>query len=238
MSLLKPGMIYMPPSISYPLGTDQYGRDVLSRVIWGTRISLLIGFVSAGISAVLGIVLGAISGYYGGRVDNIIMGLVDIFLTLPTFFLIMSIAFVFGGSVWNVMVIIGLTIWPGTARLVRAEFLSLKEREFVKAARVIGSGEARIIFGEILPNAIFVAIVNTSLQVAGAIMTEASLSFLGIGDPNTVSWGWMLNDALKTFRVAWWTSFFPGLAISITAVAFNLIGDGLNDTFNPHLKER
>jgi peptide/nickel transport system permease protein len=201
-------------------------------------VSLFIGFVSASISAIVGIALGAIAGFYGGKIDNIIMSIVDIFLTLPTFFLILSIAFIFGASIWNVMVIIGLTIWPSTARMIRAEFLSLKEREFVKAARVVGAGDMHILLHEVLPNAIFVAIVNTTLQVAGAVMTEASLSFLGVGDPNSVSWGWMLNDAMKTFRVAWWLSLFPGLAISITVIAFNLVGDGLNDALNPHLKER
>lgn len=237
---LTTGSIYQPPfaSVQHLFGTDQYGRDVLSRIIWGTRISLLVGIVSAAISAFVGILLGAISGFYGGKVDNIIMRVVDVFLTLPTFFLILSIAFIFGANVWNVIAIIGLTIWPSTARVVRAEFLSYREREFVKAARIIGASNAHIILKEILPNAIFVAIVNTSLQVAGAIMTEASLSFLGVGDANVISWGWMLNDSLKTFQVAWWIQLFAGAAISIAVVAFNILGDGLNDVLNPHLKER
>lgn len=231
-------MKFLPPNSEYLMGTDNFGRDILSRIFWGARVSLFIGFVSTGISVLVGVVLGSIAGYIGGKTDEIIMRIVEVFMMLPTFFLVLIIVFVFGSSIWNVMVVLGLTMWPGTARLMRAEFLSFKERDFVQAAKVLGASNLTIIFSEILPNAIFPVIVNSSMQIAGAIMTEASLSFLGLGDPNNVSWGWMLNDAMKSFRSGWWMAVFPGLAITITVISFNLIGDGLNDALNPQLKER
>jgi peptide/nickel transport system permease protein len=230
--------IFLPPDNLHLMGTDQYGRDVFSRIIWGARVSLMVGLVAAAISAAVGMTLGAISGYYGGRVDNAIMRFVDMFLTIPTFFLILTIVAIFGGSLTNVMLVIGLTIWPSTARLMRAEFLSFREKEFVQAARSIGAGDRHIMFREIAPNAIFPAIVNASLQVGSAILTESALSFLGLGDPNNVSWGFMLNDALSSFLRAWWMALFPGLMITLVVISFNLIGDGMNDALNPYLKER
>ncbi|HMK83067.1 MAG TPA: ABC transporter permease [Candidatus Bathyarchaeia archaeon] len=230
--------VYLPPDNLHPMGTDQLGRDVLSRIIWGARVSLMVGLAAAAISAAVGMTLGAVAGYYSGRIDNAIMRFVDMFLTIPTFFLILTIVAIFGGSLRNVMLVIGLTIWPSTARLMRAEFLSFREKEFVQAARSIGAGDRHIMFREIAPNAIFPAIVNGSLQVGSAILTESALSFLGLGDPNNVSWGFMLNDALGSFLRAWWLSVFPGIMITLVVVAFNLIGDGLNDALNPFLKER
>lgn len=230
--------IFTPPSEDYILGTDQYGRDILSRIIWGTRVSLFVGIVSTGISAVIGITLGSISGYVGGRVDEIIMRFVDIFMMIPTFFLVLTVVALFGSSIWNVMAVLGFTGWPGISRLIRAEVLSIKEKEYIEAAKAVGLTDSYIIFNEILPNAIYPAIVTSSMRIAGAIMTESSLSFLGLGDPNHPSWGWMLNDALKSFRRAWWLSTFPGIVITVTIIAFNLVGDGLNDALNPQLKER
>jgi peptide/nickel transport system permease protein len=228
---------FLPPNMVHLMGTDQFGRDIYSRVIWGARVSLTIGFGSSGIAAILGVILGSVAGFFGGKVDELIMRILEVFMIIPTFFLVLSIAAIFGSSLWNVVILIGITGWPSTARLMRAEFLSFKERDFVEAATATGASKTHIIFSEILPNAIFPAVVNTSMLCAAAIMIEASLSFLGLGNPNNVSWGWMLNHAMDYLRY-WWGSLFPGLAIIITVVAFNLIGDGLNDALNPHLKER
>jgi len=232
------GKQFRPPSLENLMGTDRFGRDVLSRIIWGARVSLFVGFFSTAICMMIGVPFGAVAGYYGGRVDEVLMRVVDIFLVLPTFFLILVIVAVFGSSIWNVMIVIGITTWPNTARLIRAEFLSLKEREFVQSAKTVGADDRHIMFREILPNAIYVAVVEGSLLIASSVLTEASLSFLGLGDPNHASWGWMLNDAMRSMRVAWWESAFPGLVLTLVVTAFNLIGDGLNDALNPYLKER
>jgi peptide/nickel transport system permease protein len=229
---------FQPPSSDNYLGTDKFGRDVYSRLLYGSRISLLIGFMAGLISTIIGVTLGSISGYFGGLTDELIMRFADIFLTLPTFFLILMVAAMFGGSIWHVMFIIGITSWPGTTRQIRAQFLSLKSRPFVEAARSLGANDFHIIWREIMPNGIFPAFVSMSFRIGGAILTEAGLSFLGLGDPNKVSWGWMLNDSLKGFRLAWWLPVFPGIVITAVVIAFNLVGDGLNDAFNPRLKER
>lgn len=198
----------------------------------------MVGFTAASVAFFLGVSAGSIAGYKGGQVDNIIMRFVDVMLTLPTFFLMLIIAFFFGPSTFNVVMIIGVTSWPSTARLVRAEFLSYKERDFVSAARAVGMSDMRIAFLEILPNSIFPAIVNSTLMVASTIIIEASLSFLGIGDPNVVSWGWMLQESMRALRTAPWLPILPGIAITLTVVALNVVGDGLNDALNPYLKER
>ena len=235
---LVPELLLLPPQQSYPFGTDQFGRDVLSRIVWGARVSLLVGFLAATVAGLVGITLGSVAGYKGGRLDHLLMRATDVMLTLPTFFLILMIALFFGPSIFNIVFIIGLTSWPTTARLVRAEFLSFRERDFTTAARAVGMSDLRIMFLEILPNAIYPAIVDITLLIAGAIITEASLSFLGVGDANVVSWGWMLQESMRVFRRAPWTTIAPGLTITATVVALNLLGDGLNDALNPHLKER
>ena len=201
-------------------------------------MSLLVGFLAATVAGLVGITLGSVAGYKGGRLDHLLMRATDVMLTLPTFFLILMIALFFGPSIFNIVFIIGLTSWPTTARLVRAEFLSFRERDFTTAARAVGMSDLRIMFLEILPNAIYPAIVDITLLIAGAIITEASLSFLGVGDANVVSWGWMLQESMRVFRRAPWTTIAPGLTITATVVALNLLGDGLNDALNPHLKER
>jgi peptide/nickel transport system permease protein len=227
-----------PPGLAYPLGTDDLGRDVLVRILYGARISLLVGFVAVGIATFIGILLGAMAGYYGRWIDALIMRFVDIMLCFPTFFLILAVIAFLKPSIWNIMIIIGLTSWMGVARLVRAEFLSLRERDFVLAARAIGAKDARIIFRHILPNAISPVLVSATLGVAGAILTESALSFLGIGvQPPTPSWGNMLIAGKQTLGTAWWLSVFPGMAILITVLGYNLLGEGLRDAMDPRIKD-
>jgi peptide/nickel transport system permease protein len=226
------------PSFEFPLGTDDLGRDVLVRILYGARISLLVGFVAVGIATFIGILLGAMAGYYGRWIDSLIMRFVDIMLCFPTFFLILAVIAFLKPSIWNIMIIIGLTSWMGVARLVRAEFLSLRERDFVLAAQAIGARDARIIFRHILPNAMSPVLVSATLGVAGAILTESALSFLGIGvQPPTPSWGNMLIAGKQTLGTAWWLSVFPGLAILITVLGYNLLGEGIRDAMDPRIRD-
>lgn len=228
--------ILEPPSIRHPLGTDDLGRDVLSRMIYGSRISLAVGFVAVGIATLVGMFFGALSGYYSGWTDRIIMRFVDIMLSIPTFFLILAVIAFIGPSIWNIMIIIGLTSWMGVARLVRAEFLSLKEREFVLAARALGASNMRIIFNHIMINSMAPVFVSAVLGVAAAILVESALSFLGIGvQPPTPTWGNILALGKDNIEIAWWLSVFPGLAILFTVLAYNLVGEGLRDALDPRL---
>jgi peptide/nickel transport system permease protein len=225
------------PSWTYPMGTDDLGRDVLARILYGARISLLVGFVAVGIATLIGVVLGALAGYYGRWVDGVIMRFVDLMLCFPTFFLILAVIAFLEPSIWNIMIIIGLTSWMGVARLVRAEFLSLRERDFVQAAKALGAADMRVIFSHVLPNALSPVLVSATLGVAGAILTESALSFLGIGvQPPTPSWGNMLIAGKQTLGTAWWLSAFPGLAILITVLGYNLLGEGIRDAFDPRLQ--
>jgi peptide/nickel transport system permease protein len=236
-SFINVNKILLPPSKQHLLGTDQLGRDVLSRMIMGSRISLLVGFVSIGIATLIGIILGALAGYYGGWIDNIIMRFVDIMLCFPTFFLILAVIAVLEPSIWNIMIVIGVTGWMGVARLVRAEFLSLMDREFVLAARAAGASDFRIIFRHVLPNAFAPLLVAATLGVAAAILTESALSFMGIGvQPPTPSWGNMLTAGKDNLEIAWWLSLYPGLAILITVLGYNLLGEGIRDAIDPRLK--
>jgi peptide/nickel transport system permease protein len=229
--------ILSPPSAEHFLGTDDLGRDVFSRMVYGAGISLKVGFVAVGIAVFIGIILGAISGYYGGLVDVIVMRIVDIMLCFPSFFLILSVIAFLEPSIFNIMAVIGLTSWMGITRLVRAEFLSLKERDFVLAERAIGAGAPRIIFMHILPNALAPVLVSATLGIASAVLTESALSFLGIGvQPPTPSWGNMLTQGKEVLGVAWWMSVFPGMAILLTVLGYNLLGEGIRDAIDPRLK--
>jgi peptide/nickel transport system permease protein len=226
-----------PPGFDHLLGTDDLGRDVLTRILYAARISLLVGFVAVGISTLIGVCLGALAGYYGRWADAVIMRFVDLMLCFPTFFLILAVIAFLEPSIWNIMIIIGLTSWMGVARLVRAEFLSLRERDFVVAARAIGGSDSRIIFRHILPNALSPVLVSATLGVASAILTESALSFLGIGvQPPTPSWGNMLMAGKQTLGTAWWLSFFPGMAILLTVLGYNLLGEGVRDAFDPRMR--
>ncbi len=231
--------ILQPPSGAHPLGTDDLGRDVLSRVVYGARVSMKVGFVAVGIATTIGLVIGLLSGFYGRWVDAVLMRLVDIMLCFPTFFLILSVIAFLSPSIVNIMAVIGLTGWMGVARLVRAETLSLKERDFVSAARAQGAGTLRIVFRHILPNALAPILVAATLGVAGAILTESALSFLGIGvQPPTPSWGNILTVGKNYIEFAWWLSLFPGLAILVTVLGYNLLGEGIRDAVDPRLKGR
>ncbi len=228
--------ILVPPDIHHPFGTDDLGRDVLSRMIWGSRISLAVGFVAVGIATVIGLFFGALAGYYGGWSERIIMRFIDIMLTIPTFFLILAVIAFIEPSIWNIMIVIGLTSWMGVARLVRAEFLSLKEREYVLAARALGASDFRIIFRHIMINSMAPVLVSAVLGIAGAVLVESALSFLGIGvQPPTPSWGNILTLGKDNIEIAWWLSVFPGLAILITVLGYNLLGEGVRDSIDPRL---
>lgn len=235
--LKPPGYVSQVDGRPYLLGTDNLGRDILSRIIHGSRISLSIGFVAMGIGLTAGILVGAISGYYGGSIDNLLMRFTDMVFSFPTLMLIITVAALLQPSIFNIMAVIGLTGWPRIARLVRGEFLSLRTRDYVEAARALGASDARIIFRHILPNAMAPIVVAATLGVAGSILVEAALSFLGLGvQPPMASWGNMLFEAQDYFRFNWWTALFPGLTIFVTVLSINLVGDGLRDALDPRLK--
>ena len=224
----------LPPSSTHWLGTDYLGRDYFSRIIYGARISLSVGFIAMGIAISIGAVLGGVAGYLGGSVDNLIMRITDVMLCIPQFFLILTVQSMTKPSIYNVMAVIGLTGWATIARVVRAEVLSLKARDYVMAARSLGASSARIIFRHLLPNTMGPMIVAASLRVPGAILTESGLSFLGLGvQPPQASWGNMLQGSTKYLGTAWWMVFWPGLFISLAVTSFNFLGDGLRDALDP-----
>lgn len=229
--------ILEPPCAAFPLGTDRLGRDVLSRLLYGGRVSLWVGFVAVGISIMIGTILGLISGYFRHWVDEAIMRLVDVMLCFPSFFLILAVIAFLEPSLTNIMIVIGLTSWMGGARLVRAETLSLRERDFVQAARLAGLSHTWIIFRHILPNAMAPVLITATLGIAGAILVESSLSFLGLGvQPPMPSWGNMLMDGKAAIEIAPWLSIYPGLAILVTVLGYNLLGESLRDILDPRLK--
>lgn len=226
-----------PPSNDHWLGTDELGRDYLSRAIAGASISLSVGFVAAGISIVIGVVLGSVAGYFGGLTDSTLMRLVDIFLSVPTFFLILTVNAYLPPSIYNIMVVIGLFNWMGVARLLRGQYLALKEKDFVTAARMVGVPGTRLVVRHLLPNAMAPVIVAATLAIPAAILTESGLSFLGLGvQQPQASWGSMLENAQTWLAEAWWMWVPPGALISITVLAFNFVGDGLRDALDPYLR--
>jgi peptide/nickel transport system permease protein len=227
-----------PPSKSHWLGTDLLGRDVLSRMLYGARVSLAVGFVSVGIATLIGIVLGALAGYNAGKTDGFIMRLVDLMLVFPRFFLLLAVLAFLRPSIWTIMAVIGLTGWMGVTRLVRAEFLALKEREFVVWSQAVGASGFRVVWRHILPNAMAPVLVAMTLGIPAAILTESGLSFLGLGDPDLMTWGTMIGIGRQALRTAWYMATLPGIAILVTVLALNLVSEGLNDALNPHLKNR
>jgi peptide/nickel transport system permease protein len=226
------------PTMAHLFGTDELGRDVLSRVLYGLRVSLMVGFGAAGIATAVGIVVGGTAGFSGGLVDDALMRITEVFQVIPRFFLAVVLVAFFGASIWNIIASIAVLSWPDIARLVRAEFLTLRARQFVDAARVAGAPAGVLIFVEILPNALAPVVVNGTLMVGQAMLLEAGLSYLGLGDPAQVSLGLILQEAQQIMRSAWWTTAFPGIAIFLAVLSLNVVGDGLNDVLNPRSRER
>jgi len=227
-----------PGEMGFLLGTDMLGRDVAAGIAHGARVTLLLSVVSTAVALSIGVILGAVAGYHGGWVDDAIMRFTEFFQTIPNFILLVVLVAIFTPSIASIVVAIGIVSWPPLARIVRGEFLTLRSREFVQAAHVLGQSAPRIIFAEILPNSLSPVIVSASLMVATAVLLESALSFLGLGDPNLMSWGYMIGASRTVIRQAWWMSFFPGLSIALTVLALNLVGEGLSDALNPRLARR
>ena len=230
-------LLVPPGTAGHLLGTTNMGQDILSMLIYGSRASLAIGIVAAAISGVIGTLVGAVAGFYGGKLDKVINEVINVFLMIPSFFLVLIIVVMFGSSMVNVMFVIGLTSWPSNARMMRVQAMSIKERTFVKSAVAMGESKRQILFKYIIPNGLFPVIANTTMGVAKAILTEASLSFLGLGDPNVISWGQMIFDGKQYLTSGWWMSTFAGLCIMLIVMIFYLIGDGLNYALNPKMKK-
>jgi peptide/nickel transport system permease protein len=227
-----------PGAPGYPAGTDMMGRDIAAGLFHGARVSLLIGLVATSVALLIGVTLGALAGYFGGRADNVLMRLTELFQTIPAFLFAIVLVAIFRPSVTTVVLAIGVVSWPPVARLTRGEFLSLRGRDFVQACIAMGMGDARIIALHVLPNALAPIVVTGSLMVATAILTEAGLAFLGLSDPNVMSWGSIIGAGREVLRTAAWITALPGLAILLTVLAINLVGEGLNDALSPRLRQR
>lgn len=229
---------FQPPSLEHPFGTDNLGRDVLSRMIWGSRVSLSVGFVAMTMAVAIGTLVGAIAGFYGGTwIDIVLMRIAEAIDIIPVFFLLITVVSVIRPSIFNIMLVIGVTSWPGLAQIVRSQFLSLRQRDYTEASRAMGARDVRLIFRHILPNAAGPIIVSATLRIGSAILTESSLSFLGLGtQPPLTSWGQMLSQGRPFLLQAPWVSIFPGLAIFVVVICFNFVGDGLRDALDPKMK--
>jgi len=231
------GRPFQGPCIRYPMGTDDLGRDIYSQVLYGIRVTLTVGFLAAGLAGLIGVVVGSLAGYFSKRLGLVFSGLIELFQSLPLFFLALVMVALFGAKLWNTILAIGITLWAGTARIQRAQVLSLKEQPFVEAARIIGEGDFSIIFREILPNAIPPAIVNIAYSSSIAILVESGLSFLGLGDPALMSLGYIIGNARLFFYRAWWMGVIPGVILFTIVLSINLVSDGVNDALNPKLVE-
>ncbi|WP_235034892.1 ABC transporter permease [Roseomonas sp. 18066] len=236
--MAAPPMLWPGEDPANPLGSDVMGRDMLTGLVSGARVSLMVGLVSTLIATVLGTLVGALGGFYGGRIDAALMRLTELFQTVPTFVLAVVLVAVFRPSVATAVLAIGIVSWPATARLVRAQVLSLRGRDFILAAEAYGIGTLRLLWTQILPNALPPVIAISSLTIAHAIQTEAALAFLGLGDPNVMSWGTIIGGGREQLIEAWYVCGLPGIALIVTVLAFNLLGEGLNDCLNPHLRSR
>ncbi len=234
---LDPTKILLPPSFAHPFGTDNLGRDIFSRVIWGARVSLLVGTLAILVSLTIGVLLGLTAGYFGGKVDYLIAGTIDLFWTFPAFLLALALTAAMGASLTNVILAISISYWAGFARLIRGQTLTVRERSYVEASRALGATHRRLMFTHVLPNCLAPLIVWASIGVADAITIESSLSFLGVGtQPPTPSWGYMLQSGITFIEEAPWLSTFPGIAMVFTILGFNLLGDGLRDVLDPRMK--
>lgn len=231
------GKPFQPPLSDFPLGTDMLGRDLAAAVLYGARTTLLIGFAATLIATLVGVSIGGLSGYFGGRVDAVLMRVTELFQTIPFFLFAILLVAVLGTSIGKIIFAIAVVSWPPMARLVRGEFMAMRNREFVQACVSMGMGHARIIVVHILPNTLSAIVVTGSLMIATAILIESGLSFLGLSDPNVMSWGYIIGSGRSVLRTAWWICAVPGVAILLTVMAINLVGDGLNDALNPRLRQ-
>ena len=233
------GKAMSPPGENgFLLGSDSLGRDVAAGIAHGARTSLLIGLVATFVAVMIGVITGAFAGYFGGWIDDVLMRVTEMFQTIPSFVFAILLVAIMKPSIESIVIAIAVVSWPGVARLVRGEFLALRNREFVQACHIVGMSDIRIMVGEILPNCLSPVIVIGSLMVATAILIESGLAFLGLGDPNIMSWGFQIGAGRTLLRSAWWVCTFPGIAILLTVLAINLVGEGLNDALNPRLRER